>query len=284
MQSPIDISSLLKAALAEDIGTGDITSNATIPQSMQACFAMNARAEMVVCGLVFLPELFAMVDAAVRVEVAVEEGAQVQAGTTLATLSGPARALLSGERVALNLVQQLSGVATLTRQYVDAVAGTNAKILDTRKTVLGMRAAQKYAVRCGGGINHRMGLYDAVLIKDNHIAVAGGVAQATMAAKASVVKGITIEVECDTLMQLDEALATGCDTVLLDNMSNEQLREAVAKVDAHNRATGQLVKTEASGNVSLATVRSIAETGVDYISVGKLTHSAIAVDIGLDEA
>ena len=329
MQSPIDISSLLKAALAEDIGSGDITSNATIPQSMQTCFAMNARAEMVVCGLVFLPELFAMVDAwpmpspvapksaptspegrgnangeageplpsgkvekregrfsgeGMALTLHVADGDKVQAGTTLATISGPARALLSGERVALNLVQQLSGVATLTRRYVDAVAGTNAQILDTRKTVLGMRAAQKYAVRCGGGMNHRMGLYDAVLIKDNHIAVAGGVAQAIMAVKASVVKGITIEVECDTLMQLDEALATGCDTVLLDNMSNEQLREAVAKVDAHKRATGQAVKTEASGNVSLATVRGIAETGVDYISVGKLSHSAVAVDIGLDEA
>ncbi|MBX9725842.1 MAG: carboxylating nicotinate-nucleotide diphosphorylase [Rickettsiales bacterium] len=272
------------AALAEDIGSGDITGNATIPVHMQARFAMNARAEMIVCGLAFLPELFAMVDASITVEIKIEEGAKAPAGTLLATISGPARALLAGERVALNLVQQLSGVATLTRAYVDAVAGTHAKILDTRKTVLGMRAAQKYAVRCGGGMNHRMGLYDAVLIKDNHIAVAGGVAQAIMAAKASVAKGTTIEVECDTLAQLDEVLTTGCDIVLLDNMSNAQLREAVAKVQAHNRATGQFIKTEASGNVSLATVRDIAETGVDYISVGKLTHSAVAVDIGLDEA
>lgn len=284
MQSPIDISALLNAALAEDIGSGDITSNATIPADMNARFAMNARADMVVSGVIFLPELFARVDAAVSVEIKVEEGAKVPAGTTLTILSGPARALLAAERVALNLVQQLSGVATLTRHYVEAVAGTGATILDTRKTVLGMRAAQKYAVRCGGGKNHRMGLYDAVLIKDNHIAVAGGVASTIRAARASVAKGVTIEVECDTLAQLDEALITGCDTVLLDNMSNEQLREAVAKVAAHNRASGQKVSTEASGNVSFATVRGIAQTGVDYISVGKLTHSAVAVDIGLDAA
>ena len=316
---------------------GDITSNATIPPNVTARFAMKARAPMVVSGLVFLHELFAMVDAAITVEIMAGEGARVAAGTTLATISGPARALLSGERVALNLVQQLSGVATLTREYVDAVAGTGAIILDTRKTVLGLRQAQKYAVRCGGGQNHRMGLYDAVLIKDNHIAVAGGVTAAVNAARGFISangesglslpplrgkvgwggvgqdsgvssppphpnplpqgereysasntanafhRGITIEVECDTLAQLHEALAAGCNIVLLDNMSNDQLREAVAAIKAHNAATGQAVKTEASGNVSLATVRGIAQTGVDYISVGKLTHSAIAVDIGLDE-
>ena len=291
MQSPIDISSLLKTALAEDIGAGDITSSATIPADKRAGFSMNARAEMVVSGLAFLPELFALVDEGIAVTLHVADGDCVPAGTTLATLSGPARALLAGERVALNLVQQLSGVATLTRQYVDAVADTGAKILDTRKTVPGMRQAQKYAVRSGGGQNHRMGLYDAVLIKDNHIAVAGGVTAAVSAARANVAQGITIEVECDTLVQLDEALAAGCDRVLLDNMSNDELREAVAKVKAHNAeqaheiASGarRKVTSEASGNVSLDTVRGIAETGVDYISVGKLTHSAIAVDIGLDE-
>ncbi len=352
MQSPIDIAALLKAALAEDIGSGDVTGNATIPASMQARFVMRARQDMVVCGLAFLPELFSMVEdylachpgfmpgsaEAVRsalkeipscdgmsVSVALHgcDGERVAAGTTLAMLSGNARALLAGERVALNLVQQLSGVATLTRKYVDAVAGTGATILDTRKTVLGMRAAQKYAVRCGGGSNHRMGLYDAVLIKDNHIAVAGGVSAAVRAARGyidkrhaefdsasisksySATKGGTmdpgirrddskysIEVECDTLAQLDEALAAGCDIVLLDNMSSAQLREAVATVKQHNAthaaaiAAGEMahVRTEASGNVSLTTVRSIAETGIDYISVGKLTHSAVATDIGLDEA
>ena len=234
-------------------------------------------------GLVFLPQLFEMIDASVRVVLQVDDGGAVEAGATLATLEGPARALLAGERTALNLVQQLSGVATLTRHYVDAVAGTNAKILDTRKTIPGLRTAQKYAVTCGGGVNHRMGLYDAVLIKDNHIAVAGGVAAAVKAARAQA-KTMSIEVECDTLAQLTEALAAGVDSVLLDNMNNDQLREAVAKVLAYNAKTGQSVKTEASGNVSLETVRGIAETGVDYISVGKLTHSAVAVDVGLDAA
>ncbi len=364
MQPDFNITSFLQTALTEDIGTGDVTSMATIPEDLQASFVMNARAEMVVAGLVFLPKLFELVSAyprrhpglepgskatteslsvlpetpasaGVTVELLVGEGEKVSAGTSLARLSGPARALLSGERTALNLVQQLSGVATLTRAYVEAVAGTGAVILDTRKTIPGLRNLQKYAVKCGGGQNHRMGLYDAVLIKDNHIAVAGGVAKAVAAAKEYIAqcpspenpKGIfdlsqgrgdtagalsangeagsvtsplgevekcpslhfsgegplTIEVECDTLGQLDQALAAGVDVVLLDNMNNAQLREAVAKVRAHNAATGQGVKTEASGNVSLATVRGIAETGVDYISVGKLTHSAPAVDVGLDE-
>jgi nicotinate-nucleotide pyrophosphorylase (carboxylating) len=283
MQSPIDISALLRTALGEDIGAGDVTSLATIPADVKARFAMNTRAELVVCGVAFLPELFAMVNAGVKVDIRVGEGEKVPAGATLAIIEGQARALLSGERVALNLVQQLSGVATLTRRYVEAVAGTGAVILDTRKTVLGMRVAQKYAVKCGGGQNHRMGLYDAVLIKDNHIAVAGGVAAAVKAARAHMPQGMTLEVECDTLAQLDEALAAGVDVVLLDNMSNAQLSEAVAKVRELNTAFSQAVKTEASGNVSLETVRGIAQTGVDYISVGKLTHSAVAVDIGLDE-
>lgn len=311
MQSPINITALLETALAEDIGDGDVTSLATIPADMKARFAMNAREELVACGVAFLPELFAMLDRSVKVSPKVAEGEKLPAGATLAMIEGPARVLLVGERVALNLVQQLSGVATLTRRYVDAVAGTGAKILDTRKTVPGMRIAQKYAVKCGGGQNHRMGLYDAVLIKDNHIAVAGGVTAAVKAASRylrDVIpaqagihastndlyshidpdlrrddRRMTLEVECDTLQQLSEALTAGVDVVLLDNMSNAQLREAVAVVRAHNAASGQQVKAEASGNVSLETVRSIAETGVDYISVGKLTHSAVAVDIGLDE-
>lgn len=277
MQSPIDIRPLLSAALAEDVGAGDVTSLATIPAAAQAKFAMNARQPLVTAGLIFLPNLFEMIDPKVRVILEVEDGVAVEKGATLATLEGPARALLAGERTALNLVQQLSGVATLTAQYVAAVAGTKAQILDTRKTIPGLRALQKYAVKCGGGANHRMGLYDAVLIKDNHIAVAGGVAAAVSAARAHAPKGMTIEVECDTLAQLDEALAVGCDSVLLDNMSNDQLREGVRC--AHEKG----VKVEASGNVNLQTVRAIAETGVDYISVGKLTHSAVAVDIGLDE-
>lgn len=277
------MTSFLKTALAEDIGAGDVTSMATIPAELTARFAMHARQELVACGLTFLPELFGMVDVAVQVDIKAKEGEKVAAGAPLAVLSGPARALLCGERTALNLVQQLSGVATLTRQYVDAVAGTGAVILDTRKTIPGMRELQKYAVRCGGGQNHRMGLYDMVLIKDNHIAVVGGVLAAVKAARANAPKGMTIEVEVDTLAQLAEALAAGGDIVLLDNMNNAQLREAVVQVKAHNAARDQQVKTEASGNVNLHTVRGIAETGVDYISVGKLTHSAPAVDIGLDE-
>jgi nicotinate-nucleotide pyrophosphorylase (carboxylating) len=185
--------------------------------------------------------------------------------------------LLAAERTALNLLQQLSGVATLTRAYVDAVAGTNAKIFDTRKTIPGLRDLQKYAVRCGGGNNHRMGLYDAVLIKDNHIAVAGGVAAAVKAARSQVKPDIAIQVECDTLEQLNEALDTKVNSVLLDNMDNATLKEGAARC----KAAG--VISEASGNVNLQTVREIAETGVDRISIGKLTHSAVAVDIGLDE-
>lgn len=276
MQSPIDISALLQLALAEDIGPGDITSLATIPADRQARVAMNARADMVVCGLVFLPELFAMIDGRVAIDIQVEDGARVKPGTTLAMLHGPARALLSGERVALNLVQQLSGVATLTRQYVDAVAGTPAAILDTRKTVPGLRAAQKYAVTCGGGVNHRMGLYDAVMIKDNHIAVAGSVAAAVKAAITYAPQGMVIQVECDTLAQVEEAMAAGATMLLLDNMDNETLRAAVAL------AAPRGVMTEASGNVNLQTVHAIAQTGVNRISIGKLTHSAPAVDIGLD--
>jgi nicotinate-nucleotide pyrophosphorylase (carboxylating) len=277
MSPPTTITALLKTALAEDIGSGDITTLATVPADREAAFAVHARQPMVACGLHYLPELFALLDGRVKVEIKVEEGAYVKPGVTLATLEGLAQALLAGERTALNLVQLLSGVATLTRQYVEAVAGTEARILDTRKTIPGWRALQKYAVSCGGGVNHRMGLYDAVLIKDNHIAVAGGVTAAVKAAKAYVAPGTRIQVECDTLVQLDEALGCGIDAVLLDNMDNATLALGVRRARASN------VMSEASGNVNLATVRAIAETGVDFISVGKLTHSAPAVDIGLDE-
>lgn len=272
MQRAFDIEGFLAAALVEDIGEGDVTSNSTIPADAVARFAMNARQELVVAGASFLPALFKLIDPSVAVEILAEEGEKLQPGATIARLSGNARALLAGERTALNLVQQLSGVATLTRRYVDAVEGTNARITDTRKTIPGLRHLQKYAVTCGGGKNHRMGLYDAVLIKDNHIAVAGGVTAAVKAAKASK---LPIEVECDTLAQVDDAVKAGADIILLDNMTNDQLRDAVKRI-------GAKALVEASGNVSLETVRGIAETGVDLISVGKLTHSAIAVDIGLD--
>ena len=275
MQIP-DITLFLKAALAEDIGAGDLTGVAVIPASVRSKLAVNAREPMVVAGLTYIPQLFAMVDTQVQVMLKVADGEHVKAGTTLAIIEGPARALLAGERTALNLLQHLSGIATLTRCYVDAVAGTSAKILDTRKTLPGLRVLQKYAVRCGGGTNHRMGLYDAVMIKDNHIAIAGSVTAAVKAAQAGVAAGIVIEVECDTLAQLDEAIAAGATMVLLDNMPLEMLREGVA------RAKAKGVVIEASGNVNLQTVRAIAQAGVDHISVGKLTHSVTAVDIGLD--
>jgi nicotinate-nucleotide pyrophosphorylase (carboxylating) len=269
-----EIQEFLKAALAEDISTGDVTGNSVVPAGLQSRLAVNARDSLTVAGLVYLRQLFQLIDPAVKVTLHVADGESVAAETMLATLEGPARALLAGERTALNLIQHLSGVATLTRRYVDAVAGTGAKILDTRKTIPGLRALQKYAVRCGGGQNHRMGLYDAVMIKDNHIAIAGGVRAAIEAARTS---GKKIQIECDTLEQLDDALALGVDSVLLDNMSLDDLREGVCRAKARG------VLTEASGNVNLDTVRAIAETGVAHISVGKLTHSAVAVDIGLDE-
>jgi nicotinate-nucleotide pyrophosphorylase (carboxylating) len=284
MHAPFDIQQFLANALAEDVGQGDITGNAVISANATARLAFNARERLVTAGLIYLAPLFARVDERVKVTLCVDDGAQAQAGTTLAFAEGPARALLAGERTALNLLQQLSGVATLTRAYVDAVAGTGAKILDTRKTIPGLRYLQKYAVRCGGGSNHRMGLYDAVLIKDNHIAVAKSVTAAVKAAREYITTamplkdGIRIEVECDTLAQLDEAIAAGIDIALLDNMSNADLKIGAARC----KAAG--VISEASGNVNLQTVRAIALTGVDTISVGKLTHSAIAVDIGLDAA
>lgn len=275
MQPSFNITSFLASALDEDIGNGDITGNALIPADLQASFNMNARTELVVCGLKFLPELFALIDSTVTLELLVSEGQKVAAGATIAKLRGPARALLAGERTALNLVQHLSGVATLTRKYVGAVAGTNAKIYDTRKTIPGLRYLQKYAVTCGGGENHRMGLYDAVLIKDNHLALAGNVGAAVERGRAHSAGKVIVE--CDTLAQVDAAIAAKADIILLDNMDNTSLREAVTRIKP------QGILSEASGNVSLDTVRGIAETGVDRISIGKLTHSVSAMDIGLDE-
>lgn len=275
MQRSFDIESFLTSALAEDIGAGDVTGNSVIPAETQAEFAFVAREPMVVAGLAYLPMLFGIIDQSITVTWHVKDGEGVEKGGFLATVKGPARALLAGERTALNLLQHLSGIATLTRSYVNAVRGTNAQILDTRKTMPGMRFLQKYAVKCGGGYNHRMGLYDAVMIKDNHIAVAGGVAQAIAAAKTS---GLPVQVECDTLDQLDQALAAGVNSVLLDNMDLTTLAEGA------KRARAKGVWSEASGNVNLETVTGIAQTGVDAISVGKLTHSVKAMDIGLDAA
>lgn len=273
------VTNLVRAALKEDLGTGDATTLATVPRSHASFAEMRAREPLVVAGLDFAKAAFRQRSVAVKLKAGAKDGDRVEAGQTLLTISGSSQALLSAERVALNFVQQLSGVASLTRKFVDEVEGTRAKILDTRKTTPGLRLAQKYAVTCGGGVNHRIGLWDSVLIKDNHlVAVRDAKPNAIAAAVARARKKfpkLKVEVEADTLEQVAQAVAAGADIILLDNMSNESLREAV-------KIVGRKAKTEASGGVNLQTVRGIAETGVDFISVGALTHSARAVDIGLD--
>ncbi|GAB4121132.1 MAG: carboxylating nicotinate-nucleotide diphosphorylase [Rhodothalassiaceae bacterium] len=265
----------LRAALAEDIGSGDITSMAVIPEAATFKAAMVAREPMTIAGLGLAARLFRMVESRLRILDNLEDGTRVPADTRLMTVAGPARGLLTAERTALNLVQHLSGIATLSARYVDAVAGTGAIILDTRKTIPLLRRIQKYATRCGGAQNHRMGLYDGVMIKDNHIAAAGSITAAVAAARAAGLRDI--EVECDSLAQVRLALEAGAERILLDNMPPSMLREAVAIVAGR-------VPLEASGGVRLETVREIAETGVDYISIGRLTQSAPAIDIGLDYA
>ena len=274
-----DITRAVLLALAEDVGSGDVTTLSTVPEAATANATMRTRESIVVAGLPLAEATFSELSSAVKIERLAEEGQRLEANKALLKINGPARALLTGERVALNFVQRLSGIATLTAQFVDAIKGTGAKILDTRKTTPGWRAFEKYAVMCGGGHNHRMGLFDMVLIKDNHLAALnhetdGAIATAIQRARRQYPE-IKIEVEADTLEQVDQALAAGADLILLDNMSPAQLRLAVAKCKG-------MAQTEASGGVNLSTVRAIAETGVDYISVGALTHSARAVDIGLD--
>jgi nicotinate-nucleotide pyrophosphorylase (carboxylating) len=269
---------LVQAALAEDLGrAGDITSEACIPADarFQAVFA--ARKPGVVAGLDCARLAILELDPAARFTALVADGDALVPGTVLATVEANARALLSAERVALNFLGRLCGVASLTRLYADAVAGTKARIVDTRKTTPLLRALEKYAVRCGGGVNHRYGLDDAILIKDNHVAACGSVGEAIRRARAFAGHLTKVEVEVDGLHQLDEALAERPDVIMLDNFSLEDLRTAVARV------AGAVV-LEASGGVNLETVRAIAETGVDVISVGALTHSAAVLDIGLDEA
>lgn len=270
-----EIIAWLKAWLAEDIGTGDITSALTIPDAQSGSYRFVAREAMVVCGLPFLKMLFALLDDGLAFEPLQEEGAQVEAGATLARISGKVRPILAGERVALNLLQHLCGVATLTAACVAEVSGTGVRILDTRKTTPGLRAFDKYAVRIGGGTNHRMRLDDAVLIKDNHIAAAGSITTALRKVAEGAPQGIEVTVECDTLAQLDEALFAGAKRILLDNMSISQLRDAVKR----NTSFAFL---EASGNMRPGNLRAVAETGVDAISIGALTHSIRCVDIGLD--
>ena len=269
------IEPIVRAALAEDLGrAGDITSAACVAADARLAARFASRKTGVVAGLACARLAVLALDPGAAFEPLTEDGAWAQPGP-LARVAADARALLSAERVALNLMGRLSGVATLTRAYVDAVAGTGAVITDTRKTTPGLRALEKYAVRCGGGVNHRFGLDDAILIKDNHVAAAGGVGPAIRRARAAAGHLVKIEAEVDSLAQLDEALAEGPDVVMLDNFSLADLAAAVA------RAKGR-VRLEASGGVGLDTVRAIAETGVDVISVGALTHSAPALDIGLD--
>ena len=269
----------VKGALAEDIGPGDATTLAIVPPEAVIRVAMRARQPLVVAGLAFAEAAFRSLSSRIKVKRLACDGRCVKAGGVLLFVSGPARAVLGAERVALNFVQRLSGVATLTARFADAVKGTRAKILDTRKTTPGWRRFEKYAVTCGGGKNHRIGLYDMVLIKDNHLAALrrekpNAIAAAVRRARAKYPR-LKVEVEADTLEQVRQAADAGADIILLDNMSTTELRQAVKLV-------GRRAKTEASGGVNLKTVRAIAKTGVDFISVGALTHSAPAVDIGLD--
>lgn len=273
---PLLVEDAVRAALAEDFGrAGDITTQATIPASARACAVIAAREAGVVAGLDVAARAFRLVDPSVTFESVSEDGARIATGDVLARVEGPARAILSAERVALNFLGRLCGVATLTARYAEGIAHTKAKVCDTRKTTPLLRAFEKYAVRCGGGANHRFGLDDAVLIKDNHIAVAGGVSAALRAAKDFAGHMVKIEIEVDTLAQLDEVLTEGADIVLLDNMPPALLREAVARIG------GRMI-AEASGGVTLESIAAIAETGVDLISVGALTHSARTLDLGLD--
>lgn len=267
---------LVRAALAEDLGlAGDITSAAVIPEDHRSTVVMAARQPGVVAGLDAAALAFQLVDPAITVKRHLPDGAAVQPGSVIATVEGPSRGLLTGERTALNFLGHLSGIATVTAGIVQAIRDTKASVVCTRKTTPGLRALEKYAVRAGGGMNHRFALNDAVLIKDNHVAIAGGISQAIRRAKAGVGHMVKIEVEVDTLDQLHEAMGEGVDAVLLDNMTPDQLRQAVDIV------AGRAI-TEASGRVTPATAPAIAASGVDLISVGWLTHSAPVLDIGLD--
>ena len=272
-----DLDAFVRATLAEDLGPSgrDVTSESVIPADVRFAGVMDSRDAIVVAGLPIAVAFFRALDPTMEIETLVDEGQQVAAGTDLMRLRGNARAMLTAERSALNTVQHLSGIATMTRQYVGAIAGTGCILLDTRKTIPGLRLLEKYATRMGGATNHRMGLWDAAMIKDNHVAVAGGVAQAVSRAKNAGVQRIILEV--DSLEQIEPGLAAGASHLLLDNMDANTLRTAVALIAGR-------VPTEASGGVTLDSIRAKAETGVTYISVGRLTQSAPAADIGLDFA
>ena len=266
---------LVERALAEDLGSGDVTSNACLPADLRVDAEIEARAALVVCGLEVAAACFAAVDATLAVTLLCRDGELVPANTPLVRIVGNARSVFAGERSALNFLGRLCGIATQTRRYVEAVAGTRARILDTRKTLPGWRALDKYAVATGGGTNHRFGLYDAMLIKDNHIAAAGGIGAAVKAARASAAPHLAIQVEVESLAQADEALDAGANLLLLDNRTPDELRGFVARF-------GERVSLEASGGVDLTNVRAVAESGVQRISIGALTHSAPAADVALE--
>jgi nicotinate-nucleotide pyrophosphorylase (carboxylating) len=265
----------VEAALQEDIRSGDITTNSLIPANAQATALMRFRESGVVCGIDAAKSTFQLLDPNIDLKVLLEDGAAVEAGEVALEIRGNARAILTAERVALNSVQHLSGIASTTAQYVKETVGTKAKIVDTRKTTPGLRLLEKYAVRCGGGHNHRYALDDMILIKDNHIALCGGIKNAVSRARENVGHSVKIEVECDTLAQVREALQSGAELILLDNMPPATLREAMEIVNGK-------ALCEASGGINLETVRGVAQSGVDIISVGALTHSVRALDVGLD--
>lgn len=270
----IMIDRLIEQALLEDIHTGDITTLAVVPGERPASARLIAKENLVVAGLATASRVFKVLDPDICFTACLSDGDKVTAGTVLATVHGEAAQLLMGERVALNLLQRMCGIATLTASFVDAVSGTKARIVDTRKTTPGLRQLEKYAVRVGGGINHRTGLYDGVLIKENHIVAAGGITEAIRRARAYIPHTLKIEIETETLHQVHEALEAGADIIMLDNMSLDDMRVAVVTI-------GGRALVEASGGVNLDRVQAIAETGVDIISVGALTHSPRAMDISM---
>lgn len=279
--NPKKVKPLIKQALKEDVGKGDITSQFTVPEEARGLALIMAKQEGVLAGIGVCREVFLAVDRELKVELQSNDGDRVDFGQVVLTIQGKTRSILAAERTALNFLQHLSGIATLTANYVESVKGTRAKILDTRKTTPGLRTMEKYAVVCGGGQNHRMGLWDMVLIKDNHIEAAGGVANAIRKVKEADHSQFKIEVEVQNLSQLEEALAEEPDVVMLDNMKPERMAEACRLAFSRPARDQGKLKLEASGNVSLENVRQIAECGVDYISIGAITHSAPAMDFSL---
>ena len=270
----IGLDDFLLSALKEDLGTGDITTNSCIPESAESVGRFIAKDDGVVCGIDVLTRVFYLVDPRVQVKPVINEGAAVKKGDIIATIEGPSRSILSGERVALNLIQHMSGIATATSKAVEAVRGTAARITDTRKTTPGLRVLEKYAVKAGGGANHRFNLADGVLIKDNHIKAAGGITEAVTMTRGNIPHTLKIEVETETMEQVREAVEAGADIIMLDNMTNEQMAEAVKYI-------GGRAQTEASGNMGERDLLAVAKTGVDIISIGSLTHTVKALDISL---